>query len=325
MLTHDGRLIQFFVAHRPKGQHLLLFHKYGVRGGDTFEVNKKCWGDLMTRKNPIGDHEIINTATPQKMMIIKDKYYHPNNSILVICGDVKPDEAFANANKIFGDWANSGFDPHQKYPIPEFKPIEKTSYFIKESSLSKTPFVMLQWQGPDYRKDSAATIAANVFSTLLSLNASKWQQALIDKGLASEISMSYQTSKYVGPIGLFAVPNPTKLKAFHAEMLNQLNNMAAPDYFTEEQLTTAKENLLRNKIRREEKPSSLPSALTFWWCSTSLDYFADYNTNMQKIGLADINRFVKKYITAKPYIAGLIISAEMNKQIKANDFFIAAQ
>ena len=78
------------------------------------ECQKKLWGDQFTRKNPIGDHNIINTATPEKMMIIKDKYYFPNNSILVICGDIKHDAAFALAGKIFGDWANSGFDPHGK-------------------------------------------------------------------------------------------------------------------------------------------------------------------------------------------------------------------
>jgi predicted Zn-dependent peptidase len=53
------------------------------------ESQKKLWGEHFTRKNPIGEHDIINTATPEKMMVIKDKYYHPNNSILVITGDVK--------------------------------------------------------------------------------------------------------------------------------------------------------------------------------------------------------------------------------------------
>src|SRR5258705_3478931 len=33
---------------------------------------KKLWGNLFTRKNGIGIHEIINTATPEKMMVIKD-------------------------------------------------------------------------------------------------------------------------------------------------------------------------------------------------------------------------------------------------------------
>src|SRR6476620_1969980 len=77
-----------------------------------YESQKKLWGDLVTRKNPIGDHEVINTATPEKMMIIKDKYYYPNNSLLVICGDIRHEDAFAKANNIFGDWQASSFDPH---------------------------------------------------------------------------------------------------------------------------------------------------------------------------------------------------------------------
>src|SRR3954462_1286546 len=44
------------------------------------ETQKRSWGENVTRKNPIGDHDVINSATPEKMMIIKDKYYFPNNS-----------------------------------------------------------------------------------------------------------------------------------------------------------------------------------------------------------------------------------------------------
>src|SRR5436190_13036015 len=120
-----------------------------------YESQKKLWGDLVTRKNPIGDHNVINTATPEKMMIIKDKYYFPNNSLLVICGDVNHEEAFAKAQAIYGDWKNSGFDPHQKYPIPEFAPLESTKYFVKESTIAKTPYMMFHWMGPDTRHDSA--------------------------------------------------------------------------------------------------------------------------------------------------------------------------
>jgi zinc protease len=110
------------------------------------DVGKRTWGENFTRKNPIGDHDVINTATPEKMMIIKDKYYHPNNSILVICGDVKPDKAFAMAKNVYGDWQHSGFDPHEKYPIPAFKPLEKTDYNIKTASIAETPFMMMQWK-----------------------------------------------------------------------------------------------------------------------------------------------------------------------------------
>lgn len=286
-----------------------------------FESQKKLWGDLYTRKVAIGDHDIINTATPEKMMIIKDKYYHPNNSILVITGDVKHDAAFKLADQIYGDWKRSDFDPFQKYPIPEFQPLKKTDYFIKESSIAQTPYIMLNWQGPDYRNDSAATLVADIFSTALELNASKWQQALVDKGLATSVNFSYQTNKFVGPIQLLVVPNPAKLKECYTEVMAQVAQFSDPNYLTEEQLQTAKEVFTRNEIRANEKPSGLGSQLTFWWASTSLDYFTDYLANLKKVTRQDIAAYAAKYVVGKPYIAGMIISPDMNKQLKPADYF----
>ena len=285
------------------------------------DVNKRCWGNNFTRKNAIGDHDIINTATPEKMMTIKDKYYFPNNSLLVICGDVNPTDAFAQAKKIFGDWEHGGFDPHVKYPIPDFEPIPKTNYNIQVSSIAQTPYTMYQWQGPDYRNDSAATVAADVFSAILGLNSSKWQQALVDKGLATYAGVSYQTCKYVGPIQVFAVPNPTKLAECHSTILKQIMAWADDDYFTDEQLQTAKDILRRNHIRNAEKPSTLSMQLTFQWCSTSLDYFTAYPDDLQKVTRKDIQQYIKKYITGAPFVAGMIINEAMNTQFKPESFF----
>ncbi|MBA2249675.1 MAG: insulinase family protein, partial [Chitinophagaceae bacterium] len=237
-----------------------------------YECQKKLWGDLVTRKNPIGDHNIINTATPEKMMTIKNKYYFPNNSLLTICGDVKHEEAFALANTIFGDWANSGFNPIEKYPIPEFSPLKSTEYFVRESPIALTPYVNYWWQGPDTRHDSRSTIAADVFSAIVGMNSSKWQQALVDKGLATFAGVGYQTQKYTGPISIFVVPNPNKLRECHQEIVKQIGMWSQQDYFTDEQLRDAKEIIRRNDIRNKEKPSSLPSQLSYLWCSATPEY-----------------------------------------------------
>ncbi len=286
-----------------------------------FEGQKKLWGDLVTRKNPIGIHEVINTATPEKMMIIKNKYYFPNNSILVICGDIKHEDAFAKAESIFGSWESSGFDPQVKFPIPEFTPLTSTQYFVKESTIAQTPFEMFWWQGPDTRHDSASTIAADVFFTILKMNSSKWLQALVDKGLTSAADAEYQTLKYVGPVFLFFIPNPGKLKECNDEILNQVKQWGNDDYFTDAQLEDAKQIMRRNEIRQKEKPSELPDDVTYNWCSASLDYFTDYQSNCQKITRDDIKRFVNRYITGKPYVAGMIINPAMNKKFNASADF----
>jgi zinc protease len=290
-----------------------------------YEVQKHLWGDLVTRKVAIGLHEVINSATPEKMMVIKNKYYFPNNSLLTICGDVKHDDAFAMAENIFGDWQSSGFDPIQKYPIPRFKPLDSTVYFVKEMSIAQTPYMQFSWQGPSYLTDSASTVAADVFSTIVGLNSSKMQQDLVDKNLASSASLNYNTCKYVGPIDLFVVPNPDKVKECYAEVMNQLKHLADPGYFTDDQLKDAKAILLRNSIYRKEKPSSLPGQVSYDWCSTSLNFYTDLDDNYQKVTREDITRYINKYISGKPMVAGLIIKPELSKQINANSFFAATK
>jgi len=285
------------------------------------ETQKRSWGKLFTRKNPIGEHDVINTATPEKMMIIKDKYYYPNNSLLIICGDIKAEKAFQLAEQIYGDWKPSDFDPHEKFPIPDFPPLKENDYFIKEFSIAQTPYIMLQWHGPDFRNDSAGTVIADVFSAALRLNSSKWQQALVDKGLATYADISYTTNKYVGPIQAFLVPNPGKLKECYTEMMNQISKFAEDDYFTEEQLKIAKEVMRRNDIRATEKPSSISSQLSYQWASTSLDYYTDYIEACSRVTRADLREYAQKYITGHVHVGGMIISPEMNKQFKPEEYF----
>ncbi len=284
-------------------------------------VDKKLWGNLFTRKNTIGLHQVINTATPEKMMVIKNKYYFPNNSILVICGDVKHEAALAMAKDIFGSWSSSGFDPMVKYPIPEFAPLVSTEYIVVESPIAQTPYMEFAWQGPDTRNDSAGTISADAFFTILQMNSSKWQQALVDKGLSTFAAASYQTEKYTGPVKIFLMPNPEKLKACSDEVKNQIAQWGNDDYYTDEQLNNAKEKLRRSQIREKEKPSAMASNATYFWCSSSLDYMTDYEKNLQKINRQDIKRFVDTYIKNKPYVAAMIISPDMNKKLNGSANF----
>ncbi len=118
------------------------------------------------------------------------------------------------------------------------------------------------------------------------------------------------------------MPNPAKIKACNDEMLNQVSQWGNADYFTDEQLKDAKEILLaRNKIRQKEKPSAQTGIVTYYWTSASLDYMTDFEKNCQKVTREDIKRFVNKYITGKPYIAGMVINPEMNKKSNASDNF----
>ena len=205
--------------------------------------NKKMWGEHVTRKNAIGIHDVILTATPEKMRIIKEKYYWPNNTLLAVAGDVKREDVMAKVKSIFGDWQSSGFDPIEKYPIPEFYPLTQTETFITTDANARMPMIIMGWRGPDTRNDLKATYAADVFSFILSQSSSKFQQQLVDSGLAYQVSFGYQTQKYTGPIQMFVVPNPARLKECLNKIQEHINQWDTDTYYTDEQLETAKNQL----------------------------------------------------------------------------------
>ncbi len=283
------------------------------------DLNRKLWGDLYSRKNTIGDHDIILTATPEKMKVIKERYYYPNNTIIVIAGDVQSQSMFDEVKKIFGDWKPSDFTIFEKYPIPEFTPLTESSYFLTESANARTPIMVMGLHGPDTRNDIPSTYAADVFSYILGQESSKFHKDFVDAGLAYQVQVSYQTCKYVGPIQIILVPNPERIKEAYAKLAEHIQQWDADDYFTDEQLETAKQLLAIEQTRARESTSAYVHNVTFWWASASIDYYTGYIENLRKVTRNDIKQFVNKYIKNRPMITGLLVSPDMKTKLGITD------
>ncbi len=289
----------------------------------TNAMDHHLWGDLYSRKNVPGTHDVIQSATPDLMNVIKEKYYYPNNSMLSISGDVNHEEVFKTVEKIFGNWSASKFDPFEKWPVPEFKPLEKTDCFIVESQNTNVPIVEMCWEGPDTRKDVHSTYVADVFSYILNQNSSKFSQALLQSGLALQQEINYLTLSHTGPITLFLVPNPDKVEECMKVVKQQMALFDSDDYWTDEQIETARRILEIHQIREQEVTSTFSEVLSFWWASASFDYFTTYNDNLKKVTRADIQAYVRKYIKNQPYCAGLLINPELKAKLNPQTFFKA--
>lgn len=284
-------------------------------------MNHHLYGDLYSRKNVIGDHQVILSATPAKMETIKNKYYWPNNSLLTVAGDVHHDEVFKEVKEILGNWKSSGFDPFEKYPIPEFAPLKKDDYVTAISENARVPVCVISWFGPDTRHDLQSTYSADVFSYILSQNSSRLSKALLDSGLALQVNLSYLTQKYGGTISLTVVPNPSKVEQCLAEVKKQITMFDDNNYFTDDQLETAKRQLEISDTRGKEVTSSYVQTVSFWWASATLDYYFNYISNLKKVTRGDIQEYIRKYITGKPFVAALLLSPGMEKQSHPETFF----
>jgi zinc protease len=285
------------------------------------EMNHHLWRDQYSRKNAIGDHNIIRTATSDKLEDIRNRYYWPNNSILIVAGDVVHDDVFSQVEKMFGDWKPSGFDPFEKYPIPEIKPLEKNDFFVVESSNVQQPMLLFSWEGPDTRRDTLNTYVADIFSYILMQHSSRFHKALVESGLALSFTAGYGTKKYTGAISFLITPNPGKIKECVAAFNEQLALLDSEDYFPDDQLAISKKQYEIRSLREEEVTSQFTHVLSYWFCSASIDYFNTYLDNLNKVSREDIRNYVRKYIKLKPHCSGLLLNPATRADVKPETFF----
>lgn len=268
-----------------------------------------------TRKNPLGTRETVATATTEKMRTIQSRYYVPNNSAVVVTGDVVPAQVFAEAERLFGDWKPRAVEPFKDFPLVEHPPLGRSEGEVIQQPVENV-FLNIGWHGPSIGKDDAATYAADVFSYILTQPNSRFQRNIVDKGLASAVSIGYYTQRNVGPIQIFAVTTPDKARAALKAIYEEVAAFGSPGYFTDEELESAKTILAANDLYDREKLSEYAHTLSFWWSSTGIDYFRGYQKNLRAVSRADINRYVTTYIQNKPHVGLALMSAEAQAQAK---------
>ncbi len=269
---------------------------------------EKLFYKYPTRKSPGGTRETVAAATTEKMRLIQSRYYVPNNSALVVTGDVDPQNIFALAEQLFGDWPRAA-DPFKEFPLVEHPPLTKSEGAIVLQPVQSV-FIQVGWHGPSIGKDDAGTYAADVFSFIIRQPDSRFQRALVDSGLTTGTNIGYYTQRNVGPIQAIFLTTPEKAKTAIKALYAEIEQFDKPGYYTDEELESAKTLLEADDLYSREKLSEYGRTLSFWWSTTGIDYFRGYHKNLRAINRADITRYVKTYIQNKPHVGLALISTE---------------
>jgi len=280
----------------------------------SLEMNNRMFSKYTSRKNPLGNRQTVGGATTDMMRLIQQRYYVPNNSALVMTGDVNPAEAFKMAAEFYGDWPRRAKDPFVEFPLVEHPPLTKSEGAVVTSPVQNV-IISIGWHGPSIGKDNPATYAADVFSFILRQPNSRFQRNLVDSGLVTGVDLSYYTQRNVGPIQLIAQTTPEKAHAAIKAMYNEVSHFGDKDYFTDEQLESAKALLEADDLYGREKLSDYTHTLSFWWASTGLEYFRGYLPRLRATSRADISRYVNTYILEKPHIGLALMSSEAQSKI----------
>src|SRR5437762_2893868 len=231
---------------------------------------------------------------------------------IVYNGATAPQDAFRGTEVLSARCPRRPKDPFAESPVVEPPPLPKSEGEIIRKPVQNI-VVMIGWQGPSIGKDDAATYAADVFSFILRQPNSRFQRALLDTGLATNLAFGYYTQRNVGPINLIIQTTPDKARAAVRAAYNEIAHFNDPDYFTDEELESAKALLEAEDLYSREKLSDYSHVISFWWSTTGLDYFRGYLRRLRATSRSDISRYVTTYLQGKPHVGLAMMSDESLK------------
>jgi zinc protease len=272
----------------------------------TQAMGMKLWPDNWSRKNVIGDRDVIRHVTPDQMREIQHRYYVPNNAALIVTGDVDTTRVFHLAQELFGDWPRAA-DPFALYPIPPITPLSGNEVVISEAPVGAVT-VIVQWQGPSVGSDPGATYAADVFSDAVNAPGSLMQRRLVDSGLFQDIGVNYYTLNHIGPITISGQTTPDKLRAAMAALDREVARFDSVGYVSTEDLAEVKAQRAVNSAFGRERASGYAHTIGFWWSVADMEYYFGYVDNMATQTPKDLAAYTRRYIVGKPHVTGIVIA-----------------
>jgi zinc protease len=315
-----------FLANELERERSVVIGEYDRAESDpyfalTTATGKALWGSAWSRKNPLGERDVILKTTPEQMRTIQRKYYVPNNTALIVTGDVDAARVFEAARRYLGEWERAP-DPFKTDPIPPVPPLTKSVGVVVEQPVN-TVIAVLQWGGPGAHADVAGTYAADVFSDVLNQPGSRFQRKLVDSGLWQSLVVNYYTLNHVGPITISGEVAPDKLRSALAALHRELADVAKPGYITKDAVDGVKRTRTVGTMESLERSSGFAHQLGFWWAVTGLDYFFGYVDTMAKQTPDDLRAYATRYIVGKPLVTGVLLSPETRRTLKLTEAELA--
>ena len=166
-------------------------------------MGKALWTTAWSRKNPLGEREVIQSTTPEKMRTIQQRYYVPNNTALIVTGDVAPAKAFCAREDDLRRLEARRRSVRDRSDSADSAAHDATPR-SSSSSRSDASSSMLQWQGPSATTGSRGDLRGRRLlrraqPARLALSAAARRQRLFQS-----IGVNYYTLNHVGPITIRA-------------------------------------------------------------------------------------------------------------------------
>ena len=244
---------------------------------------------------PIGFIDDIKNWNINDIKAFHKMYYQPKNAIVIVAGDVEPEELFKDSEKYFGNIKNSG-KIKRSHQIEPPQDGEKNIIVHKKTQVE---MVALAYHIPDFK--SKDQVALSAIGELLSRGkSSRLIKNLVDKRrLANQIFAYNMEDRYPGLFIIIAVCNPgIKGEIVKKEILKELQKIK-DGKVTKKELKKIKTNTKADFIYSLESSSSVANLYGSYLARGDIKPLLDYEKNINALTLDTIKSVADKYFKTK--------------------------
>jgi zinc protease len=241
----------------------------------------------------IGEKQHVQAATADVIKKHYDRWYHPNNAVLVVAGGFDEKDALETITKLFS--------PIPKAELPARKPIPKPELrteAIKKKFDSKftTPRLLMGFNTVVETDDDAIPLDV-VESILTSGKTSRLHKRLIETdGTCTSTQAKSQTGRYPGWMSiqaeLFQAEDMVKVEGAIAAELKRL----ADEGPTDEELKRIRRSMLAAHVFAHESIHALAESIANGVAANDLSFVQRYLPDLLKVTADDVKRVTKKYL-----------------------------
>ncbi|NPV10622.1 MAG: insulinase family protein [Ignavibacteria bacterium] len=258
---------------------------------------KILYGENHAYGNPMtgsGTEESVKKITRDDLIKFHQTWFKPNNSTLVIVGDITLDEILPKLEKLFDGW-KPGTVPVKN--ISEVAHKEKSVVYILDRPGSLQSLIFAGHIAPsssdpdDIAIEMMNTIFGGAFTSRINMNLRE------DKHWSYGASSFLMGARGQRPFIVYASVQTDKTKESMVEIKKELEQIKTTKPPTEEELNKNKQNeILALPGSWETMRSVLGSIVTIVKYNLPDDYYQKYPQKLQQLNLDDVKRATNKVI-----------------------------
>ena len=241
---------------------------------------------------PIGFMEDILAWKIEDIRDFYHTYYQPNNAVLVVAGDIKPEQVFASAQKYFGKIPNRGKIPEVRFKEPKIDGA-KRAVLHKESNRVDT--LAIAYPIPNFEDEDQVVLSA--ISYILSHGkSSRFEKTLVQqKHLVNQIYGYNMELKDPGVFLIMALLTPQSTPEMVEKAIEEELEKLKAGEVTQAELDKVKINTKAEFVYSLENSSSVAGLYGDYFVKGNIAPLLEYEEKLDKITLKDISRVAKKY------------------------------